>query len=236
MERFGKLVKGLAKGGRPVDTRNPFHGNRGASKRWLKGRLLAEGVSEAVTAAVMKVPREEFVSPEDRQWAYEDASMAIGSGQTISQPSLVGRMIDALRISPEHTVLDVGTGSGYQAAALSLLARRVVSVERVPELAESARQRLARLGFSNIEVHAVGDELGWPAGAPYDGIIVGAAAPEVPQSLVEQLKVDGRLVIPVGAREHQEVLLAHRTEDGYEIKRLEPVRFVPLIGKGAWEG
>ena len=235
MQQFGKIVKGLAKGGRPVDTRNPFHGNSSSAKRWLKGRLLAEGVSPEVAAAVMRVPREEFVAPTDRSWAYEDVSMSIGSGQTISQPSLVGRMIDALRPQPEYTVLDIGTGSGYQAAALALLVRRVISVERVPELAESARERLARLGFNNVEVHVAGDELGWRAGAPYDGIIVGAAAPEVPPSLVEQLRPGGRLVIPVGAREHQEVLVALRTDDGYEIKRLEPVRFVPLIGKGAWE-
>ena len=228
-------MRGLATGGRPVDTRNPFHGNGHWSRHWLRNRLEAMGVSAAVTSAIMRVPREEFIPPEDWTWAYDDSSMAISCGQTISQPSLVGRMIDALRLQPEHTVLDVGTGSGYQAAVLSLLTARVISVERVPELAESAHERLARLGFGNIEVHAVTDELGWPAGAPFDGVIVGAAAPKIPEALVQQLKVGGKMVVPVGGRDHQDIYVVLRTPEGHEDHRQEPVRFVPLIGEGAWE-
>jgi protein-L-isoaspartate(D-aspartate) O-methyltransferase len=184
---------------------------------------------------MMQVPREEFIPETDRAWAYDDTSLPIGYSQTISQPSLVGRMIDLARTAPEHTVLDIGTGSGYQAAILSLLVKKVVGVERVPELAEEASARLAKLGYTNVEVHEAGDELGWREGGPYDSIIVGAASPEVPQALTDQLKVGSRLVIPVGSMYQQHVLVVVKTPSGVETERREPVRFVPLVGKGAWE-
>jgi protein-L-isoaspartate(D-aspartate) O-methyltransferase len=145
-------------------------------------------------------------------------------------------MIDALKTRPDQTVLDVGTGSAYQAAILSKLVRRVVSVERVPELLESASKVLTELGFTNVEVHLAGDELGWPGDAPYDGIIVGAAAPRVPSALVEQLKIGCRLVIPVGGPETQNITVVERTKTGHHQSVMEAVKFVPLVGKGAWPG
>ena len=206
----------------------------GSELRWLRSRLLAAGVSKGVVAAMMTVPREEFVPPYDRSRAYDDWSLPIGHGQTISQPTLVGKMIDDMEPGPEHVVLDIGTGSGYQAAILSRLVKRVVSVERVPALASAAAERLKRLGFDNIELHLAGAELGWPEDAPYDGTVVGAAAPEVPETLVQQLKIGGKLVMPVGTAEQQDVYIVTRTETGRHIAKKTPVRFVPLIGKGAF--
>jgi protein-L-isoaspartate(D-aspartate) O-methyltransferase len=206
------------------------------AKAWLRARLESLRVSPDVIEAVMSVPREEFCLPEYRQWAYNDDAMPVGAGQTISQPSLVARMVEAMRIQPEHTVLDVGTGSGYQAAILSRIAKRVIGVEREPELTRTAAAALARLGYTNVEVHQAGDELGWPGDAPYDSIVVGAAAPNIPDALVRQLKAGGRLVIPVGGREQQYVMVVVRTPEGTHVERHEPVRFVPLIGEGAWNG
>jgi protein-L-isoaspartate(D-aspartate) O-methyltransferase len=183
---------------------------------------------------MMSVPRDRFVPLALRQWAWSDTSLPIGAGQTISQPSLVARMIDELETDPQDTVLDVGTGSGYQAAVLSKLVHTVISVERIETLKESAASLLAELGYGNVEVIAVETELGWPSGAPYDGIIVGAASPVVPEQLVQQLKIGGRLVIPVGDRDKQTVVVVQRTESGVLQRYLEPVRFVPLIGPGAW--
>ncbi len=198
-------------------------------------KLRQAQVSERVIDAMMEVPRERFVPPGLGSYAWLDESLPIGNGQTISQPSLVGRMIDQLRSEPDHRVLDVGTGSGYQAAILSLLVAEVVSVERVQALCIAAKERLDELGYRNISVFDAGDELGYPELAPYDGIIVGAAAPEVPDSLVHQLKVGGRLVVPVGSREEQQVILVERTRFGAREELHEPVRFVPLIGEGAWK-
>lgn len=233
--RFWRSASEGLRGGRVSDTRNPYAGDVERARQWLKERLERLGVSEKVAGAVLSVRRESFALPEHEEWAYDDEAMPIGFGQTISQPSLVARMVDAMRIQSEHTVLDVGTGSGYQAAILSHLAKRVVSVEREPGLVEVATERLSRLGYRNVEVHAVGSELGWPADAPYDSIVVGAAAPNVPDALVEQLTVGGRLVIPVGDREQQTLTVALRTPAGTDIEEYEPVRFVPLIGSGAWD-
>ncbi len=205
-----------------------------ARLRQFEGVLRQYGVPQRIVNAMLMVPREKFVPPSHRSWAYADTSLAIEYNQTISQPSLVGRMVDALKTRPDHTVLDVGTGSGYQAAILSKLVRRVVSVERVPELVESSTRVLAELGCSNIEVHLAGDELGWPDDAPYDGIVVGAAAPEVPAALVEQLKIGSRLVIPVGGQDMQNIYVVERTKSGHHQSVMEAVKFVPLVGKGAW--
>lgn len=212
-----------------------FDTERDEARLGLLRRMREAGVSERVTNAVMQVPRDRFVLPELKQYAWIDESLPIGNGQTISQPSLVGRMIDQLKIQANHRVLDIGTGSGYQAAILSLLCETVVSVERVPALCAKAAQLLEELGYPNVQVFDTGDELGWPDLALYDGIIVGAAAPEIPDSLIQQLKVGGRLVIPVGSRDEQQVIVIERTETGTKEERYEPVRFVPLIGEGAWK-
>lgn len=184
-----------------------------------------------------RVPREEFVAPELREHSYEDRALPAGSGQTISQPFVVAMMTSAANIRPTDRVLDVGTGTGYQAAILSLLCRKIVSVERVPWLAETAAERLRQLGYANVDVHlARGDVLGWPEGAPYDAIIVAAGAPAVPQALVDQLAPGGRMVIPIGEPTRQDLLVVTRAPDGSWVSNdLGPCAFVPLIGPGGWE-
>src|SRR5207244_567232 len=160
--------------------------------------------------------------------------LPIGYGQTISQPLIVALMTEALLLKGDEKVLEVGTGSGYQTALLSLLAERVVSVERISPLARLATERLVLFGCRNVEVHAVGATLGWPEGAPFDAIIVTAAAPEVPRELLEQLALAGRLVIPVGSRSVQELVRIVKTPDGALRHNLGPCRFVPLLGESAW--
>lgn len=187
-----------------------------------------------VLDALGRVPREEFVPEEQRFAAYENYPLPIGHGQTISQPLIVAMMTEALQLGGSEKVLEIGTGSGYQTAVLSLLARHVVSVELVPELARSAAERLARLGYRNVEVHTAADGLGWPEGAPYDAIIVTAAAPEVPKELLDQLAAGGRIVIPVGPRDLQELVRIEKTAAGAKRSHLGPCRFVPLLGAGAW--
>ena len=188
-----------------------------------------------VVDAMRRVPREAFVSQEQHHAAYDDRPLSIGFGQTISQPFIVALMIQALELREDEKVLELGTGSGYEAAILAELAQQVITVECIPELAEAARQVLDKLGYSNIEVHVAGRTLGWPEGAPYDAIIVSAGAPTVPQALVEQLTWNGRLVIPVGSRWQQELLRVTKLRKGNEIENLGGCYFVPLIGEGAWE-
>lgn len=203
-----------------------------------KGRLLAELRhdirDERVLAAIASVPRAKFVSDDLRAFAYENRPLPIGHGQTISQPLIVAMMTEALELRGDEKVLEVGTGSGYQAAILAELTAQVVTVERIAPLAEQAAAVLAELGYDNVQVHLAGDTLGWPEEAPYQGILVTAAAPDVPPGLVEQLAPQGRLVIPVGTHDVQELLLVTNSAGGLNAKRLGPCRFVPLVGAGGW--
>ena len=205
------------------------------ARKNLLSYLEREIADTRVVEAMKRVPREAFVSPEQFHAAYDDRPLSIGFGQTISQPFIVALMVQALELEGNEKVLELGTGSGYEAAILAELAKKVVSVECVPELAESARQVLDRLGYSSIEVHVAGKTLGWPKGAPYDAIVVSAGAPSLPQVLVEQLSLNGRLVIPVGSRWQQELLKVTRLKKGNRVENLGGCYFVPLIGEGAWE-
>ena len=180
------------------------------------------------------MPRERFVPEENKNLAYDDAPLPIGQGQTISQPLIVALMIDALELRRTDRVLELGAGSGYQAALISEIADTVITVERIPSLAESARATLHSGGFSRVEVVDAAHELGWPHAAPYDAIIVAAGAPRLPMGLIGQLVPGGRLVVPVGSRENQELMKVTRTDDSYTVKTMVACRFVPLIGEGAW--
>jgi protein-L-isoaspartate(D-aspartate) O-methyltransferase len=195
-----------------------------------------EIADKRVVEAMRRIPREAFVSPELYHAAYDDRPLGIGFGQTISQPFIVALMVQALELRGDEKVLELGTGSGYEAAILAELAQKVVTVECIPELAESAKEILDRLAYPNIEVHVAGRTLGWPEEAPYDTIIVSAGAPTVPQVLLEQLTLNGRLVIPVGTRWQQDLLKVTRLKKGNRIENLGGCYFVPLIGEGAWEG
>jgi len=194
-----------------------------------------EITDKRVVEAMKRVPREAFVPPQQYYSAYDDRPLSIGFGQTISQPFIVALMVQALALSRDDKVLEVGTGSGYEAAVLAELAQKVVTVECIPELAKSAKEALDKLGYSNIEVHVAGRTLGWPEEAPYDAIIVSAGAPTVPQVLLEQLALNGRLVIPVGSRWQQELLRVTKLRKRNKVENLGGCYFVPLVGEGAWE-
>ena len=196
-------------------------------ERQLRRRDL---VDERVLAAMERVPRELFVPAPLRDRAYDDAALPIGAGQTISQPYMVAHICQALALRGRERVLDVGTGSGYQAAVLALLAAEVHTIERLPELAARARQALAEAGCANVTVHVGDGTVGLPEHAPYVGIAVAAAAPAIPETLYEQLEPRGRLVIPVGGRHGQELQLVVRSPEGPAIVRSVPCRFVPLLG------
>ena len=192
--------------------------------------------SETVIRAMEQVPRELFVPQDSRHMAYLDLPLSIGEGQTISQPYVVAMMTEAMELSGGDRVLEIGTGSGYQTAILSALTPRgrVVSMERVPALMQQARQRLQELGYRNVEVQQAGSSLGCPSKGPYDAIIVTAAAPRLPESLLSQLAIGGRLVIPVGTLSQQELVQARRTDEGLSLRVLGPCRFVPLLGAEAF--
>jgi protein-L-isoaspartate(D-aspartate) O-methyltransferase len=209
-------------------------GDFAVARAALTAGLRPEINDERVLQAMNRVPREQFVPSDLRRLAYDDRPLPIGHGQTISQPLMVATMTEVLHLRGHEKVLEVGTGSGYQTALLAELAQRVVSVERVPDLAQSAADRLRRLGYDNVTVHVAGDALGWPEDAPYDAILVTAGAPRVPRPLVEQLAPGGRLVIPVGRRTVQQLLSVTREGDGLRVRRHGQCRFVPLIGEGAW--
>lgn len=189
---------------------------------------------ERVLNAMARVRRELFVPSSSRHLAYEDRPLPIGEGQTISQPFIVAMMTQALKLVGTEKVLEVGTGSGYQAAILAELACEVITVERLQKLANTARRTLEKLGYTNVEVHLATKTLGWPADAPYEAIMVTAGAPRIPQELVDQLTMGGRLVIPVGSHWEQDLLQVIKQEDGFTAKNLTPCRFVPLIGEQAW--
>lgn len=204
-------------------------------RRGLLDELRREITDQRVLEALAHVPREFFVPPDSLESAYANQPLPIGSGQTISQPLIVALMTQALNVQPTSRVLELGTGSGYQTAVLAELARGVVTVERLPELLQLAQRRLRALGYSNITFRVSGPILGCPELAPYDAILVAAAAPRVPEALTQQLAPGGRLVIPVGTAYEQELLLLTQTPDGLRREALGACRFVPLIGSGAWE-
>jgi len=206
-----------------------------ARQRMVETQLLPRGIHDPqVIEAFRQVPRHWFVPLEYQQWAYADSPQPIGHEQTISQPYIVALMSEALALTGAERVLEVGTGSGYQAAILARLAAEVHTIEIVPELAERARQTLAELGLENVHVHSGDGSTGWPAAAPYDAILVAAAAPQVPQPLLEQLTEGGRLVLPVGARGFQQLELWRRVRDGFEHEAILPVAFVLLRGQHGW--
>jgi protein-L-isoaspartate(D-aspartate) O-methyltransferase len=210
----------------------PEHISHSVEKgRMIDQQLVRRGVQDVrVLSAMREVPREAFVGAADRGRAYADSALALDHGQTISQPYMVARAAELAALRPEHRVLDVGLGSGYQAAVLSRLCARVVGIELVPELARSAEARLARLGFDNVVVRCGDGSLGYPDEAPYDAILVAAAAPRVPEPLVEQLRIGGRLVIPVGERQRQLLTVVRRTEHGHETEEHDACVYVPLLG------
>jgi len=188
-------------------------------------------MSPAVRAAMGKVERHRLVADAHRGAAYRNHPLPIGSGQTISQPYIVALSTDLLGLTSSSVVLDVGTGSGYQAAVLAEIARRVFSIEIIPSLGETARKRLEELGYGNVEVRIGDGYQGWPEKAPFDAIVVTAAAPRVPPALVAQLKTGGRMVIPIGGESEIQYLklITRRADGGYDEKRVLPVRFVPLV-------
>lgn len=203
--------------------------------RELLIRSLASDIRDTrVLEAMRRVPRERFVDPDLQAHAYSDRPLPIGYGQTISQPRIVAMMLQELRLQGDERVLDVGSGSGYQTAILAELAREVFAVELIPGLVEKSRRVLSDLGYKNVSVHLAGEELGLPSEAPFDAIVVAAAAPRIPMSLVEQLAEDGRLVIPVGGRSRQELMLVERSREGFKVSRRGGCGFVPLIGKEAF--
>ena len=204
-------------------------GQQAARRRMVERQIEARGVRDrAVLEAMLSVPRHLFVTPDARLHAYEDRPLPVGQGQTISQPYIVGYMTEALRTSPEHDVLEIGTGSGYQAAVLSRLVRRVYTNEIVPELADRARRTLQEQGYRNVQVRTGNGYAGWPERAPFQRIIVTAAPPELPSALVDQLAVGGVMVVPVG-RAFQEMTIVTKTDKGVAQRRTIPVRFVPMV-------
>ncbi len=208
-----------------------------ARERMVAEQIAGRGIDDAAVLRAMRlVPREHFVPEAERPAAYDDTPLPIPAQQTISQPYVVAYMIAALALGPDDRVLEIGAGSGYAAAILSRIVSAVYTVERHPELANYARQRLASLGYDNVYVHEGDGTRGWSEHAPYDGIIVAAGGPAVPESLRAQMAAGGRLVMPVGRRQRQQhlVLVTRRADGRYHRKRLAPVVFVPLIGDEGW--
>lgn len=208
-----------------------------AREKMVQEQLVPRGISDPGTLGSMgEVPRHLFVPENLVLHAYEDGPLAIGEGQTISQPYIVALMTQHAQLSPDSVALEIGTGSGYGAAVLSQIARNVYTVERIPSLADEAKARLDTLGYSNVEVKVADGTLGWPEKGPFDAILVTASAPEVPEALLEQLKVGGRLIVPIGDLYSQKLVSVKKGADGgYDQKMLGDVRFVPLIGEQGWK-
>lgn len=206
-------------------------------ERMVASQIEARGITDPLVLEAMRtVPRESFVPASLVTFAYDDGPLPIGHGQTISQPYIVAVMTQAAALKPGSRALEIGTGSGYGAAVLSRVAAEVYTIERVEELADSARERLARLGYANVHVRAGDGSLGWAEHAPYDAIVVTAGGPRVPKPLLDQLVVGGRLVMPVGpATRHQRLVRVTRSDvREYEYEALEEVAFVPLVGAEGW--
>jgi protein-L-isoaspartate(D-aspartate) O-methyltransferase len=202
----------------------------------VEKQLRRRGIGDAaVLAAMLVVPRHEFVPRELRSRAYEDLPLPIGSGQTISQPYIVAAMTLALRLQPADRALEIGTGLGYQAAILSHMAKEIFTIERQPELASTASEKLASLGYTNVHVHCGDGTLGLPEFAPFNAILVAAAAPAVPQPLLAQLAEGGRIIIPVGDADNQELQLIEKHAGKFSTRTMEGCRFVPLVGHHAWQ-
>ncbi len=200
--------------------------------RETRGYTGRASLSEAVMDAMRTVPRHDFVDRHGLRAAYANRPLPIGHGQTISQPFIVALMTDLLETRPAHRVLEIGTGSGYQAAVLAVLVREVYSIEIIPVLADSARERLAALGYDNVSVRSGDGYYGWPQAAPFDGIIVTAVGPDIPAELLRQLKPGGRMVLPVGTQySAQNLTVVTKLEDGrHTTREVLPVAFVPLTG------
>ena len=225
----GDAATGPSRAGGPAEAQET--GRSGERERMVDTQIEARGIRDPrVLAAMRTVPRHRFVPPALQDQAYADTPLPIGSSQTISQPFIVAYMTEALQLPPAAAVLEIGTGSGYQAAVLAQVAREVYSIEIVPELAERSAQVLAELGYDNIHLRTGDGYRGWPDAAPFDGIMVTAAPDHVPPALVEQLAVGGRLVIPVG-RYSQDMRIVTRTADGSVTETTIPVRFVPMTGE-----
>jgi protein-L-isoaspartate(D-aspartate) O-methyltransferase len=202
----------------------------------VETQLRRRGIEDPVVLSAMRaVPRHEFVPAEFRNRAYEDAPLPIGDGQTISQPYIVAVMTAALRLRGGERVLEVGTGCGYQAAVLSCLTKEVFTIEYRYDLGASAAERLSRLGYANVHVHCGDGTLGLPEVAPFDAILVAAGAPSAPKPLLDQLAEGGRMVVPVGDVENQELRLIERAHDTFRKITLDTCRFVPLVGAYGWK-
>lgn len=212
--------------------RQDFRGPR----RRLVEQLQDQGIRDlSVLHAIDEIPRHLFVPTGVRHRAYEDSALPIGNGQTISQPSIHARYLELLKLTGNEKVLEIGTGSGYQTALLSRLASQVFSIERIGPLLDKAREVLREMGANNISFMLGDGTLGWRQFAPFDAILVGAAAPDIPEAYMEQLAENGRLLIPLGNREEQILHLFTRHGDQLDREDIAPVRFVPLLGKHSWE-
>jgi protein-L-isoaspartate(D-aspartate) O-methyltransferase len=217
----------LLSAGQPEQS-DPF---AAARELMVDRQITARGIAdERLLAAMRSVPRHELVPKEARRYAYSDHPLPIGEGQTISQPYIVAYMTEQLQLKGDERVLEIGTGSGYQAAVLAELCATVYSIEIIPALAERAKKDLERLGYDNIELRKGDGYRGWPEKAPFDAIILTAAPERIPEPLVQQLKVGGRMILPVGSH-YQQLMLITRDEEGVRQSRLIPVRFVPMTGE-----
>ncbi|MGA2120851.1 MAG: protein-L-isoaspartate(D-aspartate) O-methyltransferase [Methanoregula sp.] len=205
-------------------------------RRMVEQQIQSRGISNPqVLRALREIPRHLFIPTPYNTSAYEDAPLPIGNGQTISQPYIVALMTELLDPRPEDRVLEIGAGSGYQAAILSMLVRYVTTIERIPAVADLARENLAKIGLKNISIIVGDGTRGYPENAPYDGIMITAATPEIPKPLIDQLTFGGILVAPVGGREIQELITLTRNENGMVCSSHGGVRFVPLIGEHGWD-